>query len=287
MKVNITINRFLQNQSPFLGKIVFTLKGEPSPLVTSFIPEQAIFCKGQAIISLVPNSKIEDVTTYYHYAIYPQGHISGIFLSEPVEEGDCIVPEHDCILDNIISSVPDKATAEAIVADVSSILAEIRTALEQARTCSETACSSAQTTNAALSTISKLTSQNESYYIWIKNRQVAIEEATAILNDYQRNIEQQIHNIFIQDTQALQRTIQEEQNTVNALWDRVNRIYLGLENVLDLQALVRNLHETYIADMNNFREYVNSLHIPTKLSDLENDLLEPITNQEINTLYGA
>ena len=286
-KVTITTKRLIQQLYPFLGKIVFTLKGDNSELVTSFIPEVSIFCNSIAISHLVPNALIEDAITYYHYAIYPQGHVPGIFLSEPVEEGDCIVPDHDCELDDIISPVPDKNTAEKIIADASSMIAEIRAALEQARECSETACTAAQETSSAISTISHLTNKNEEYYTWIKNRQAAIEEATAMLDNYQANIEQQIHNIFIQDTQALQRTIQEEQNIVNALWDRVNQIYLGLENVLDLQAMVRNLHDAYIADMNLLREEVAAFHVPTKLSELENDILEPITNQEINTLYGV
>ena len=50
---------------------------------------------------------------------------------------------------------------------------------------------------------------------------------------------------------------------------------------------VRNLHETYIADMSSLRDYVENLQIKTKLSEFENDILEPITNQEINTLYGV
>lgn len=286
-KVTITTKRLIQQLYPFLGKIVFTLKGDNSELVTSFIPEVSIFCNGIAVSHLVPNALIEDAITYYHYAIYPQGHVPGIFLSEPVEEGDCIVPDHNCELDDIISPVPDKNTAEKIIADASSMIAEIRAALEQARECSDAACTAAQETSSNLSTVAQLTNKNEEYYTWVKNRQTAIEEATAMLDDYQANIEQQIHNIFIEDTQALQRTIQDEQNTVNALWDRVNQIYLGMNNALDLQAMVRNLHETYIADMNLLREEVAAFHVPTKLSELENDILEPITNQEINTLYGV
>ena len=286
-KVTITTKRLIQQLYPFLGKIVFTLKGDNSELVTSFIPETSIFCNGTAVSHLVPNSLIEDAITYYHYAIYPQGHVPGIFLSEPVEEGDCIVPNHDCELDDIISPVPDKATAEAIIADVSNILAEIRTALEQAQNCSTDACVSAQQVHSPLATINQLTDRNQTYYNWIKNRQEAIEEATAFLDDYQQNVQQQIHNLFEQESNDLQRNIAEEQRIVNALWERINEIYHGWENAVDLQAMVRNLHDTYIADMNLLREEVAAIHIPTKLSELENDILEPITNQEVNTLYGV
>ena len=57
-------------------------------------------------------------------------------------------------LDDIISPVPDKTTAEKIIADASSMIAEIRAALEQARECSDAACNAAQETSSAISTIS-------------------------------------------------------------------------------------------------------------------------------------
>lgn len=285
-KVTITTQRFLQNQTPFLGKIVFTLKGDPSPLVTSFIPGQGIFCNGKASVLLVPNSEIEEAQTYYHYGIYPQGHIPGIFLSEPVEEGICIVPDHDCILDDIImNDVPDKETAEQIIANASSLIAEIRAAITQAEECAERACQSATAASNSQSQAANLKLETEQYYFWVKTRQEAIEAATAILDNYQQNIEQMVHSLFQQETDELQRIVNEEQRLVNDLWNKLHQMFVGLDDVRDLLSLVRNLHETFTVTMRQLEEYVAQLHIPTKLSDLENDLFEPITNEEIVSLF--
>lgn len=281
-KVTITTRRLIQQLYPFLGKIVFTLKGDNSELVTSFIPEVSIFCNSIAISHLVPNALIEDAITYYHYAIYPQGHVPGVFLSEPVEEGDCIVPDHDCELDDIISPVPDKNTAEKIIADASSMIAEIRASLLRAEECSRNACEAAQSTQ----NVASLIQQGEQYYLWTKARQEEIAEATKMLDDYQANINQMISNIFQQKTDELQETVRQEQLIVNDLWNKIHQMFPGLDNVTDLLDEVRNLHETYIADMSSLRDYVENLQIKTKLSEFENDILEPITNQEINTLYG-
>ena len=138
-KVLVTVRRSLQNGYPFQGKVIFILKGDNSELITSFIPETAIICNGTAIVALIPNSEIEG-NTYYQYSIYPIGHRQGIFLSEPIEEGYCIVPNDNCSLDDIISNIPHKDTAEEIIAKASSILAEIRTSLSQAEECATRAC---------------------------------------------------------------------------------------------------------------------------------------------------
>lgn len=284
-KVYVIAQRSLQNGFPFQGKIVFTLQGDNSELITSFIPETAFFYKGRAVASLVPNSEIEG-TTYYKYSIYPHGHRQEIFLSEPVEEGYCIVPNDNCSLDDIISNIPSKDTAEEIIANATAILAEIRTSLNQARECAESACKASSAVSNNKIAISSLVQQGENYYIQTKNKQEEVAEATAFLNQYQENIERQIRNIFAENTLELQQNIQEEQCIINALWDKINKMFSDVGTVEGLQDQIRNLHDTYIADMNNLKSYVQSLHIPTKLSELENDILEPIPNQEINTLYG-
>lgn len=101
-KVKVTTTRMIQQLFPFKGKISFYLKGNVGNVLTSFIPDDAYFFCGKAVSLLVPNSLIENTETYYQYSIYSQGHRPGLYLAEPIEKGICIVPEHDCLLSEII-----------------------------------------------------------------------------------------------------------------------------------------------------------------------------------------
>ena len=134
-----------------------------------------------------------------------------------------------------------------------------------------------------LSHIVKL--ETEQYYFWVKTRHEAVEAATAILDDYQRNIDQMVESIFQDKTRKLQQVIEDEQELVNDLWGKLHAMFVGLDDVRDLLTLVRNLHEEFASAMQQLEEYVAQIRIPTKLSDLENDLFEPITNEEIVSLF--
>ena len=283
-KVCVTIKRSLQNKLPFLGKIVFTLEGDNSELITSFIPEVGFFYHGQAYAHLVPNEEIEG-TTYYSYAIYAQGHIKGVFLSEPVEQGICLVPDHDCNLDDIISPIPDKETANEIVAKASSMMAEIKSALEQTKECMRKSCEAAASTK----NLPALVQEVQTYYNWTKSRQEEIEEDlssfTKMLSDYESNLKNQIKSIFFENTKELLDSVKEEQILINDLWHKILEKFQGAENIGEIQDSIRSLHEVYIADINELRNTLHNLHIPTKLSELENDILEPIGTSEITPLF--
>lgn len=280
----VTVKRFLQQLYPFQGKIVFTLEGDNSELITSFIPEVGFFCHGETYVHLVPNEEIEG-TTYYSYAIYAQGHIRGVFLSEPVEQGICLVPNHDCNLDDIISPIPDKETANEIVAKASSMMAEIKSALEQAKECMRKSCEAAASTK----NLPSLVQEVQTYYNWTKSRQEEIEEDlssfTKMLSDYESNLKNQIKSIFFENTKELLDSVKEEQILINDLWHKILEKFQGAENIGEIQDSIRSLHEAYIADINELRNTLHNLHIPTKLSELENDILEPIGTSEITPLF--
>ena len=280
----VTVKRFLQQLYPFQGKIVFTLEGDNSELITSFIPEVGFFCHGETYVHLVPNEEIEG-TTYYSYAIYAQGHIRGVFLSEPVEQGICLVPNHDCNLDDIISPIPDKETANEIVAKASSMMAEIKSALEQAKECMRKSCEAAASTR----NIPSLVQEVQTYYNWTKSRQEEIENDLSsfkkMLSDYESNLKNQITSIFFENTKELLDSIKEEQTIINDLWNKILEKFQGAENIGEIQDSIRSLHEAYIADINELRNTLHNMHIPTKLSELENDILEPIGTREITPLF--
>lgn len=283
-KVTVTIKRLIQQLYPFYGKIVFTLEGDNSELVTSFIPEVGFFCHGETCVHLVPNEEIEG-TTYYSYAIYAQGHMPGVFLSEPVEEGICLVPNQDCNLDDIISPIPDKETANEIVAKASSMMAEIKSALEQAKECMRKSCEAAASTK----NLPSLVQEVQTYYNWTKSRQEEIENEfssfTKMLSDYESNLKNQIKSIFFENTKELLDSVKEEQILINDLWHKILEKFQGAENIGEIQDSIRSLHEAYIADINKLRNILHNLHIPTKLSELENDILEPIGTSEITHLF--
>ena len=257
-KVCITIRRSLQNKLPFLGKIVFTLEGDNSELITSFIPEVGFFYRGQAYAHLVPNEEIEG-TTYYHYAIYAQGHIRGVFLSEPVEEGICLVPDHDCNLDDIISPIPDKETANEIVAKASSMMAEIKSALEQAKECMRKSCEAAASTR----NLPSLVQEVQTYYNWTKSRQEEIENEFSsfeeLLHNYETNLKQQIKNIFYENTQELLSSIKEEQLLINDLWEKILDKFQGAENIGAIQEAIQHLNSTYVAEITRITNKLNQI----------------------------
>ena len=261
-KVTITTRRLIQQLYPFLGKIVFTLQGDNSELVTSFISETSIFCNSIAISHLVPNSLIEDATTYYHYAIYPQGHVPGVFLSEPIEEGNCIVPNHDCFLDDIIA--PKQEDAQSIIAQVTSYIAEIREAAEQARRCAIQSCECASTSNQYLEDINGIYKKNQTILSNVQEKEEQINQEIntflAQLDDYEHSIKTYIETFYNNTTAEFLNFLQETQAKVKIIWANITEKYEYLqqyENVINsLQELLSNQVQEAL---NNHEERITTL----------------------------
>ena len=270
-KVTITTKRLIQQLYPFLGKIVFTLQGDNSELVTSFIPEVSIFCNGYAISHLVPNSLIKDATTYYHYAIYPQGHVPGIFLSEPVEEGDCIVPDNDCNLDDILAPVPAKEDAQSIIAQAMSYIAEIREAVEEARNCAIRSCECASASSQHEQDTSELLNESRNISSSIKAREEQINQEIdnflAQLGDYEQTLKSHIETYYTNRTIEFLNLIRETQVKINDIWTNIQEKYEYLrqyeEVIRDLQEL---LNERIQDILDNQEERITALENKTTVT---------------------
>lgn len=278
-KVKVTSKKCIQQLSPFQGKIVFTLQGDKSEFVTSFIPEVSIFCNGVAISLLVPNSLIENANTYYHYAIYAQGHKPGVFFSNPVEEGHCIIPEHDCDLDDIISNVPDKETAEEIITKASNILATIRSSLDQVQFYVEQANASASLSDDNKADIIQLVQKIEIIYDQLKDKeqflQNTINSTFSSLSLFQNQTEQTINNLIAEHTAEFIQTAHTEQLLLQDLWQKVLEKFSTLENYQEFFTSIQLLQQQYAEELNNLIFFTNLIpQIQIDLSQVKADLLQ-------------
>lgn len=270
-KVAVITKRFLQNQIPFLGEIVFTLEGDPSPLVTSFIPEHAIFFNGQAIAYLVPNNQIPDVQTYYRYAIYPQGHIPGRYLSEPIEEGTCLIPEYNCNLDDILAPVPTKEDAQSIIAQAVAWIAEIRETVEEARSCAIRSCECASRSNQHEQNALELLNENKniSANIKVKEEEINREIDTFLsqLDNYEQTLKSHIETYYTNRTIEFLNLIRDTQVKINDVWSQIEEKYEYLRQYEEVIHELQELLNERIQDiLDNQEERITALENKTYIT---------------------
>lgn len=261
--VLVKAHKLLQNSMPFLGKIVFTLKSTNPTYVSSSIPEEGIFLHGYAFAKLIPNTCLGP-HTYYLYQIYAQGHTPGVYLSDVIEEGYCFVPQHDCLLENIIIPLPGSTViTDDQTYDIATDLDEMRYILNEIRTIKTqllTVQNNTETSaNAALTSVQTLTplvtsAQNlQSELNTISNRisnQLSTFEETA-----STNVQNQI---TLKLNEALQVINQEKllvQDLINLLQSKfqvVEQYSSYLERLAALETLVNQNLNTLSTIQQNY-----------------------------------
>ena len=246
----LSVKRDIKGKLPFPGKIRFVVQGVTAPLP---IVIEAPFRKGEASALLVPSEEY-GINSYYWYGIFPQGHAPGIYLHEPVEENYFKMPDHDADLDELIPLVPPQEIPEEIVPEATIILTDIKKALSDARECLRQTCQC----------------------------KTDLED---MLDNYEELLKERAFLEINQKKEEALQSIQREQDLVNELWAAIQAKFAEVDQIEVLFTQIRELHEAYVREFQQLSDLIASLHIPTKLSDLENDMFDPITNNEINNLY--